>query len=141
MVSAFVAFVAALSAMLLYGIASVAQAYAARRASGADVLRHPACAAGLLCDGLAWVAGRSRCRGGRSSQAEKRLIRYSADADLGGRSKPIAVPSPQGQTRMIVFPLSRSVGLSAAAASSRVATLPMFVRSRPSRTRRTISPS
>jgi drug/metabolite transporter (DMT)-like permease len=56
MVSAFVAFVAALSGMLLYGIASVAQAYAARRATGADVLRHPAYAAGLLCDGLAWVA-------------------------------------------------------------------------------------
>ena len=36
---------------------------------------------------------------------------------------------------MIVFPLIRSVGLKAATASSRVAMLPMFVRSRPSRTR------
>jgi hypothetical protein len=42
---------------------------------------------------------------------------------------------------MIVFPLIRSVGLKAATASSRVAMLPMFVRSRPSRTRWTISPS
>jgi ketosteroid isomerase-like protein len=33
---------------------------------------------------------------------------------------------------MIVCPLIRSVGLKAATASSRVATLPMFVRSRPS---------
>src|SRR5918996_2276333 len=46
-----------------------------------------------------------------------------------------------GRTRMIVFPLIRSVGLKAATASSRVAMLPMFVRSRPSRTRWTISPS
>jgi hypothetical protein len=53
----------------------------------------------------------------------------------------IASPSPHGRTLMIVFPLRRSVGLKAATASSRVATLPMFVRSRPSRTRRTISPS
>jgi hypothetical protein len=37
---------------------------------------------------------------------------------------------------MIVFPLMRSVRLDAATASSRVVTLPMFVRSRPSRTRR-----
>ena len=42
---------------------------------------------------------------------------------------------------MIVFPLRRSVGFKAATASSRVAMLPMFVRSRPSRTRWTISPS
>ena len=40
---------------------------------------------------------------------------------------------------MIVFPERRSVGLKAATASSRVATVPMFVRSRPSRTRCTIS--
>ena len=39
---------------------------------------------------------------------------------------------------MIVFPLRRSVGFKAATASSRVETLPMFVRSRPSRTRWTI---
>src|SRR3954453_18764979 len=49
------------------------------------------------------------------------------------------VADPYGRTRMIVFPLIRSVGLRAATASSRVATVPMFVRSRPSRTRRTIS--
>ena len=40
---------------------------------------------------------------------------------------------------MIVFPLIPSVGLKAATASSRAATLPMFVRSRPSRTRWTSS--
>src|SRR4051812_40740573 len=40
---------------------------------------------------------------------------------------------------MIVFPLRRSVELKAAMASSRLETLPMFVRSRPSRTRLTIS--
>src|SRR5262249_25404200 len=40
-----------------------------------------------------------------------------------------------GRTRMIVFPLRRSVGFKAATASSRVETVPMFVRSRPSRTR------
>src|SRR3954471_18842924 len=48
---------------------------------------------------------------------------------------------PYGRTRMIVCPLMRSVGLNAATASSRDATLPMFVRSRPSRTRWTISRS
>src|ERR1700750_751383 len=42
---------------------------------------------------------------------------------------------------MIVLPLIRSVGFKAAMASSRVATLPMFVRSRPFRTRWTISVS
>jgi hypothetical protein len=40
---------------------------------------------------------------------------------------------------MIVFPVRRSVELRAATASSSVATLPMLVRSRPSRTRWTIS--
>jgi hypothetical protein len=44
-----------------------------------------------------------------------------------------------GRTLMIVFPMRRSVGFEAATASSRVETLPMFVRSRPSRTRWTIS--
>src|SRR5499427_6683706 len=43
------------------------------------------------------------------------------------------------RTRMIVFPSRRSVRLNAATASSRVETLPMFVRSRPSRTRWTSS--
>src|SRR5205814_3618926 len=43
--------------------------------------------------------------------------------------------SPQERTRMIVFPGRRSVGLKAATAPSRVETVPMFVRSRPSRTR------
>lgn len=47
--------------------------------------------------------------------------------------------SVQGQTRMIVFPLRRLVGLKAATASSMLETLPMCVRSRPSLTRWTIS--
>ena len=47
--------------------------------------------------------------------------------------------SPHGRTRMIVFPRRRSVGLNAATALSRVEPVPMFVRSRPSRTRWTIS--
>lgn len=42
---------------------------------------------------------------------------------------------------MIVSPLTRSVGLNAATASSGVATLPMLVPSRPSRPRCTTSPS
>src|SRR6185437_14513786 len=46
-----------------------------------------------------------------------------------------------GRTRMIVFPLRRAIGLRAATPSSRGETLPMFGRSRPSRTRFTISPS
>ena len=66
---------------------------------------------------------------------------HAADADpREGQDRSLS-PSPHGRTRMIVFPLIRSVGLKAATASSRVATLPMFVRSRPSRTRRAISPS
>src|SRR5262249_9259335 len=44
-----------------------------------------------------------------------------------------------GRTRMTVFPARRSVALKVATASSRAETLPMFVRSRPSRTRWTIS--
>ena len=67
--------------------------------------------------------------------------RYAADAVLRGRKDRSLSPGPHGRTRMIVLPLRRSVGLRAATASSRVATLPMFVRSRPSRTRRTISPN
>jgi len=45
----------------------------------------------------------------------------------------------QGRTRMIVLPLTHFVGLKEATASSRVDTLPMFVRSRPSRTRWTLT--
>jgi transposase len=54
-------------------------------------------------------------------------------------SRSLLSPRPYGRTLMIVLPLIRSVGLKAATASSRVETLPMFVRSRPSRTRWTIS--
>src|SRR3954462_14050869 len=52
-----------------------------------------------------------------------------------GRAEPLALPESHGRTRMTVFPLRRSVGFKAATASSRVETLPMFVRSRPSRIR------
>ncbi len=45
--------VAAFVAMVLYGSASVLQAHAARRASGAAVLKHPAYLAGLAADGAA----------------------------------------------------------------------------------------
>src|SRR5205807_9465445 len=48
-------------------------------------------------------------------------------------------PRHHGRTRMIVFPLIRSDRLKAATASSRAATSPMFVRSRPTRTRWTSS--
>ena len=47
-------------------------------------------------------------------------------------------PRAQGRTRMTVLPLRRSAGLSAGTASSRVATVPMCGRRRPSRTRSTI---
>ena len=49
------AFVAALAGMMLYGLASVSQGYAASHASGPAVLRHPAYLAGLAGDGLAWL--------------------------------------------------------------------------------------
>src|SRR5205814_327030 len=69
-----------------------------------------------------------------------------ADADGGevatihvGGQTPSPARSPHGRTRMPVFPERRSVELKMPTASSRVETLPMFVRSLPSRTRRTIS--
>lgn len=49
------AFAAAITGMLFYGVASVAQGSAATRAEGPAVLRHPAYVAGLVCDGLAWL--------------------------------------------------------------------------------------
>ena len=58
-----------------------------------------------------------------------------------GRFHRAVVTLPHGRTRMIVFPGRRSVELKAATASSRGETVPMFVRSRPSRTRWTISAS
>lgn len=51
-----IGYAAAIAGTLLYGVASVAQSYAAQRATGAAVLRHPAYVAGLGCDLLAWVA-------------------------------------------------------------------------------------
>ncbi|GMA21197.1 hypothetical protein MM440_01820 [Arsenicicoccus piscis] len=49
------AFLAALGATALYGIASVLQGFAARRASGPAVVRHPAYLLGILADLLAWA--------------------------------------------------------------------------------------
>ena len=85
---------------------------------------------------LAALAGLARCKpwSWRGGVGE-------ADDDPRGGQNRSPSPSPHGRTRMIVFPLIRSVGLKAATASSRAATLPMFVRTRPSRARRTISVS
>src|SRR5207302_1073395 len=76
-------------------------------------------------------------------------LSYRQSRRAVGRSRPIwTAPAGRvhrwarvahGRTRMIVFPLRRSVRLKAATASSRVETFPMFVRSRPSRTRWMIS--
>src|SRR5262252_7358187 len=66
---------------------------------------------------------------------------HLADTDPRGGQDRLPSPSPYGRTMMIVFPLRRSVELRAATASSRDVVVPMFVRSRPSRTRCTISPS
>ncbi|WP_286967039.1 MULTISPECIES: hypothetical protein [Arsenicicoccus] len=49
-------FVASVVGMLMYAVASVSQGYAASRATGAGVVRHPAYLLGLGCDALAWVA-------------------------------------------------------------------------------------
>lgn len=65
----------------------------------------------------------------------ERIIQLLEDPSL------TAVLGTQGRTRMTVLPLRRSVGLSTGTASSRVATVPMCVRRRPSRTRSTISTS
>src|SRR5262247_1135125 len=77
-----------------------------------------------------------------------KLVRHLIPGAVG-RSRPIwTAPAGRvhrwarvahGRTRMIVFPLRRSVGLKAATASSRVETLPIFVRSRPFRARWTTS--
>src|SRR5262252_6468384 len=81
---------------------------------------------------IAWPSATTRCtqfslsvrKRGDRADFDKMYARYT--------------PRPHGRTRMIVFPLRRSVRLKAATALSRVAMLPMFVRSRPSRTRWTI---
>src|SRR5258708_21680150 len=56
-----------------------------------------------------------------------------ADLDSAGRPRASMGRVAHGRTRMTVFPLRRSVGFKAATASSRVETLPMFVRRPPSR--------
>ena len=74
----------------------------------------------------------------RSQAGDDRHDPKGDDDPRGGQNRSPS-PSPHGRTQMIVFPLRRSFGFKAATASSRVETLPMFVRSRPSRTRWTIS--
>jgi hypothetical protein len=82
---------------------------------------------------------RSRGRGfgagvadGRDVPADRGTTRPVRRDAIHEGAGPLAVPSPHGRTRMIVFALRRSVGLNAATASSNVTTLPMFVRTRPS---------
>ncbi|GAA2522057.1 hypothetical protein [Rarobacter incanus] len=50
-----IAWAAAIAASLMYGAASVLQAFAARRASGPKVLVSPLYLAGLALDGIAWL--------------------------------------------------------------------------------------
>lgn len=64
-----------------------------------------------------------------------------ADPEIDVAAHMRAELAPHGRTRMTVFPLRRLVELKAATASSRVATVPIFVRTRPSRTRWAISPN
>src|SRR5262244_1609337 len=69
---------------------------------------------------IAWPSATTRCtqfspsvrKRGDRADFDKMYARYT--------------PRPHGRTRMIVFPLIRSVGLKAATASSRVETLPMI---------------
>src|SRR5262245_1261673 len=62
------------------------------------------------------------------SSAEGELVDFASDPrgddDPRGEQNRSPSPSPHGRTRMIVFPLRRSVELKAATASSRVETLP-----------------
>lgn len=48
--------VAAISGAVLYGVGSILQAVAVRRASGLKALGQPLYMAGLVCDGAAWIA-------------------------------------------------------------------------------------
>ena len=48
--------IAAVLGAVLYGVASVLQALAVRRAAGLNALRQPLYLAGFACDGAAWVA-------------------------------------------------------------------------------------
>src|SRR4029453_13703508 len=91
---------------------------------------------------------RRRARTASPHQASRHIITpsYHRCTALLNRLPPVPagrvhqwVRVASGRTGMIVFPLRRSVGLKAATASSRVETVPMFIRSRPSRTRWTIS--
>ncbi len=51
-----VGWLSAFVGMIAYGAGSVLQGWAATRAAGPAVVRHPAYVAGLACDGLAWGA-------------------------------------------------------------------------------------
>jgi len=81
-------------------------------------------------------------RPGASGRARLRdRARHPRRSRIGGAAPFRRRRSSYGRMRMIVFPTTLWVGLRAATASPRVETLPMFVRSRPSRTRWTTSPS
>jgi drug/metabolite transporter (DMT)-like permease len=66
---------AGLVGMLGYGVATVLQAVAARRAAGLAVLRHRLYLLGLACDGIAWLA---------SLLALQRLPLFAVQALLAG---------------------------------------------------------
>ena len=92
------------------------------------------------------VRPRQRQAYGRSAaDSDARTAALTHPPQVAGFSARLSPSSarqgPQRRTWMIVFPLRRSVELKVATASSRDAMVPMFVRSRPSRTRCTISPS
>src|SRR5689334_10224920 len=74
------------------------------------------CAWAFWCRRRNWLA----------SSIPHRLGHAANDDQREGQNRS-PCPIPHGRTRMIVFPLRRSVGFKAATASSRFATLPMFV--------------
>src|SRR4051794_41627829 len=74
--------------------------------------------------GLAPCPGHFRSLGRLSAAELIAQLRLTAQED--DQHRPVDVPGPHGRTLMIVFPVRRSVRLSAPTASSRVATLPMF---------------
>src|SRR4051794_39596546 len=81
-----------------------------------------------------WVSSPSRRLGGRRDVRGRRGVlldggraRVAELITRSGKYRSLSA-SPHARTLMIVFPLRRSVELSAETASSRVTTLPMFVR-------------
>lgn len=70
-------------------------------------------------------------RHGRGNYLADGILLMGVDEERGTAPS----PSSYGRTLMTVFPVRRSVELKVATASSMLETLPMFVRSRPSRIR------